>query len=129
MSGPDSDSGSDIEFSIRPFIKVLKNMYNELTETAADSMSLYKTVKKSKNEYLLRHPLKPEAAAALSLNSASLKEILDLWLPTWKSEGRIGIAGRTIRLGEEAKILGEEPEIVMDVYDVCIRITALFCRK
>jgi len=129
MSGPDSDSGSEIEFSMRPFIKLLKIMYNELTETAADSIILYKSVKKTKNEYLLRHPLIPEAAAALSINSASLKEILDIWLPTWKSEGRIGIAGRTIRLGKEAKILGEEPEVIMDVYDVCTRITALFCRK
>jgi uncharacterized metal-binding protein len=114
---------------MRPFIKLLKIMYNELTETAADSIILYKSVKKTKNEYLLRHPLIPEAAAALSINSASLKEILDIWLPTWKSEGRIGIAGRTIRLGKEAKILGEEPEVIMDVYDVCTRITALFCRK
>ena len=101
---------------------LLEKLYDELTDCIIDMKELTKSFKQ--DAYVKRRVLTEEAQEVLPFKEASLKELLDFWMPLWKDEKRL--KGRTIRLGAEAILLGYDEEEECDIYDVCKRMTRLF---
>lgn len=105
----------------RKLVTLLEGLYDDLTECAIDMRNLSKTFKDS---YRKKRALTELAQEVLPFKEASLKDLLDFWMPLWKDEGRVN--GRQIRLGAEALLLGFDEESVQDLYDVCKRMILLF---
>jgi hypothetical protein len=105
----------------RKLVGLLESLYDDLTECAIDMRKLSKSFKDS---YRKKRTLTELAQEVLPFKEASLKDLLDFWMPLWKDEGRV--SGRQIRLGAEALLLGFDEESVQDVYDVCKRMILLF---
>jgi hypothetical protein len=76
------------------------------------------------DSYTKKRTLTKSAQSIFQRKTASLKELVDFWMPLWKEEGRI--RGRYITLGAEALLLGFMEETEQDVYDVCKRMCRLF---
>ena len=102
-------------------VGLLESLYDDLTECAIDMRQLSKTFK---DNYRKKRVLTQLAQEVLPFKEASLKDLLDFWMPLWKDEGRV--SGRQIRLGAEALLLGFDEESVQDLYDVCKRMILLF---
>lgn len=100
---------------------LLESLYDDLTECAIDMRELSKVFK---DKYRKKRALTELAQEVLPFKEASLKDLLDFWMPLWKDEGRVN--GRQIRLGAEAILLGFDEESVQDLYDVCKRMIRLF---
>jgi len=105
----------------RKLVGLLESLYDDLTECAIDMRNLSKVFK---DNYRKKRVLTELAQAVLPFKEASLKDLLDFWMPLWKDEGRV--SGRQIRLGAEAILLGFDEESVQDLYDVCKRMIRLF---
>jgi len=105
----------------RRLVGLLESLYDDLTESAIDMRELSKVFKDS---YRKKRHLTQLAQDVLPFKEASLKDLLDFWMPLWKHEGRVN--GRQIRLGAEALLLGFDEESVQDLYDVCKRMILLF---
>jgi hypothetical protein len=105
----------------RKLVSLLESLYDDLTECAIDMRNLSKVFKDS---YRKKRALTELAKEVLPFKEASLKDLLDFWMPLWKDEGRVN--GRQIRLGAEALLLGFDEESVQDLYDVCKRMILLF---
>jgi len=103
--------------------ELLTSIYDELTDCAIDMRELAKVFK---DPYRKKRPLSERAQEVLPFKEASVKDLLDFWMPLWKEEGRIN--GRHIRLGAEAILLGFDEESVQDLYDVCKRMNYLFMK-
>ncbi len=101
---------------------LLESLYDDLTECAIDMRELSKVFKV--DNYRKKRVLTQLAQDVLPFKEASLKDLLDFWMPLWKDEGRV--SGRQIRLGAEALLLGFDEESVQDLYDVCKRMILLF---
>ena len=101
---------------------LLESLYDDLTDCAIEMQELAKVFKVE--AYQKKRPLTKIAQEVLPFKEASLKELLEFWMPLWKDEGRIN--GRQIRLGAEAILMGFDEESVQDVYDVCKRMICLF---
>ena len=101
---------------------LLERLYDELTDCIVEMKELTKVFKQ--DSYVKKRLLTKEAQQVLPFKEASLKELLEFWMPLWKEEGRL--KGRNIRLGAEAILLGYDEEQECDVYDVCKRMTRLF---
>jgi hypothetical protein len=104
---------------------LLESLYDDLTDCAIDMQELAKVFKIE--AYQKKRPLTQIAQEVLPFKEASLKELLEFWMPLWKEEGRIN--GRQVRLGAEGILLGFDEESVQDIYDVCKRVILLFERK
>lgn len=102
--------------------KLLDGLYDELTEAALEMLDIAKMFKE--DSYLKKRFLIQDAQDVLPFTEASLKDLLEFWMPLWKEEGRIH--GREICLGAEAILLGFDEESIQDVYDVCKRMIRLF---
>lgn len=102
-------------------VGLLESLYDDLTECAIDMRQLSKTFK---DNYRKKRVLTQLAQEVFPFKEASLKDLLDFWMPLWKDEGRV--SGRQIRLGAEALLLGFDEESVQDLYDVCKRMILLF---
>ena len=102
-------------------VGLLESLYDDLTECAIDMRNLSKVFK---DTYRKKRVLTELAQEVLPFKEASLKDLLDFWMPLWKDEG--SIHGRNIRLGAEALLLGFDEDSVQDVYDVCKRMILLF---
>jgi hypothetical protein len=105
----------------RKLVSLLESLYDDLTECAIDMRDLSKVFK---DKYRKKRALTELAQEVLPFKEASLKDLLDFWMPLWKDEGRV--SGRQIRLGAEAILLGFDEESVQDLYDVCKRMIRLF---
>lgn len=105
----------------RKLVELLESLYDDLTECAIDMRKLSKVFK---DKYRKKRVLTELAQGVLPFKEASLKDLLDFWMPLWKDEGRV--SGRQIRLGAEAILLGFDEESVQDLYDVCKRMIRLF---
>ena len=105
----------------RKLVSLLEGLYDDLTECAIDMRELSKVFK---DKYRKKRALTQIAQEVLPFKEASLKDLLDFWMPLWKDEGRVN--GRQIRLGAEAILLGFDEESVQDLYDVCKRMIRLF---
>ena len=101
---------------------LLEGLYDELTDCAIEMRELSKVFKL--DPYRKKRVLTEKAQEVLPFKEASLKDLLEFWMPLWKEEGRIN--GRYLRLGAEAILLGFDEEVPQDIYDVCKRMTLLF---
>ena len=118
----ESESDSDYELDTSTLQKLLGLLHDELTESILDMYAITRTLKP--NSFTKKRVLTKNAQEIFQRKTASLKELLDFWMPLWKDEGRIH--GRHIRLGTEALLLGFMEETQQDVYDVCKRMCRLF---
>ena len=118
----ESESDSDYELDTSSLQKLLGRLHDELTESILDMYAITRTLKP--NSFTKKRVLTKNAQEIFQRKTASLKELLDFWMPLWKDEGRIH--GRHIRLGTEALLLGFMEETQQDVYDVCKRMCRLF---
>ena len=122
MSSSESAS-EDEHFNTKRLQKVLESLYDDLTDSIYKMKSLRKKSKAIRSSLTVRE-LKKESQEIFNMTDASAKDIIDFWLPLWKDEGRI--SGRFIRLGEEAALLGLEPEKKVDLYDLYDSLDCLF---
>ena len=121
-SHDESDSSSDTELDTSTFQKLLGKLHDELTESILDMYEITRALKP--DSFIKKRNLTKDAQDIFKRKMASLKDLLDFWMPLWKEEGRIH--GRFIRLGTEALLLGFMEESQQDVYDVCKRMCRLF---
>jgi hypothetical protein len=87
--------------------ELLQELYNELTEAAHSTNRIYKAAKEPEDYFT--HPWKvPQSLrTALGTKRISLEELLKLWIPKWKSEGRLQTNPITLQLSdEEAELFG-----------------------
>lgn len=118
----DYSSDSDSELDTSTFQQLLGRLHGELTESI---LYMYEVIKALKpDSYTKKRTLTKSAQSIFLRKTASLKELVDFWMPLWKEEGRI--RGRYITLGAEALLLGFMEETEQDVYDVCKRMCRLF---
>ena len=118
----DSGSDSDCELDTSTFQQLLGRLHGELTESI---LYMYEVIKALKpDSYTKKRTLTKSAQEIFQRKAASLKDLVDFWMPLWKEEGRI--RGRHITLGAEALLLGFMEESQQDVYDVCKRMCRLF---
>ena len=123
----DSDhSDEESPFNTKPLQDLLEKMYDELTDSAISAKKIYYAAKEPQDYFTHEFKLTPAARKALGVKRISLEKLLALWTPGWKRENRLNINGRVIRLGEEAELLGLQPEAEVDVYEVCARAGGLF---
>jgi hypothetical protein len=118
----ESESDSDYELDTSNFQKLLRKLHDELTESILDMYAITKQLKP--DSFTKKRVLIKEAQEIFLKKTASLKDLLDFWMPLWKEEGRIH--GRHITLGTEALLLGFMEESEQDIYDVCKRMCRLF---
>jgi hypothetical protein len=128
MSSDDED-GDLLTSNNSPLSAKLEKLYDELTDLTSRTYRIYKIAKQMRKEDLYSTPftLKPSAAKYFEKEKMSVEEILNLWIPVWKSEDRLGVSGKTIRLPQkEATLLHMSAEEPVNVYDLCKRIVTLF---
>jgi hypothetical protein len=122
-----SEDEEDIpSFNTKPLQTLLEKMYDELTDCAISSKKIYYAAKEPQDYFTYEFKLKPAARKALGVKRISLEKLLAQWTPIWKRENRLNINGSVVRLGKEAELLGLEPEVEVDVYEVCSRAGGLF---
>jgi hypothetical protein len=123
-SASDSDSCSqtneDTPFNTKRFQTMLESLYDELTDSIYEMKRLRKKMKKGV------YHLTKEAQEIFKRKEASVQDLLDFWIPLWKDEGRISHNGSMIRLGEEARMIREKPETLINIYDLCNSMLLLF---
>lgn len=123
----DSSDSEDESFSTKPLQKLLEHLYDDLTDAAISAKTIYKEAKKPTDLFTHTFKLTRAARSVLEMKYASMEEILDLWLPRWKSEGRLSANGYWVRVGrEEAELLGFQAESEHDVYTLANHLTRLF---
>ena len=118
-----SESSEEESFNTNRLQKALENLYDDITDSIHRVKALRKKSKAIRSSLVVRE-LTKEAREIFNMTEASTKDIIDFWLPLWKHEERI--SGRYIRLGEEAVLLGLEPEQKIDLYDIYDRLDCLF---
>lgn len=116
------ESDSDSELDTSTLQKLLGRLEDELTESILEMYVITRALKQ--DSFTKKRVLTKDAQKIFERKTASLKDLLDFWMPLWKDEGRIH--GRHIRLGAEALLLGFMEESQQDVYDVCKRMCRLF---
>jgi hypothetical protein len=81
--------------------ELLQELYNELTKAAHATNRIYKTAKEPEDYFT--HPWKVSHSlrTALGTKRISLEELLKLWIPKWKSEGRLQTNPITLQLSKE----------------------------
>jgi hypothetical protein len=122
MSSSES-SEEEESFNTKRLQKALECLYDDITDSIHRVKVLRKKSKAIRSSLVVRE-LTKEAREIFNMTEASTKDIIDFWIPLWKDEGRI--TGRYIRLGEEAALLGLEPEKKIDLYDLYDRLDCLF---
>ena len=115
------------DFTAKPLRKALKEVLDTLNDAIGSAKTIYRVAKAAKEPsdlYTHRWKLTREARKLVKLRYASIEEILDLWIPAWKAEGRLS---ETLRVpAAEAELLGLAPESEVDVYALSNRIPRLF---
>ena len=127
-----SSSEDDEEaIDMKPFRKRLQALYDLTTETIERLDTLKKTVKVAEAQtpfthlYTKQRTLRSSARGILGRETASLKDLVDHWIPEWK-DSRLSPSGKRIRLGIEALLLGFLPEQEVDVYSLLVALNGLF---
>lgn len=111
----------------KPLQDLLERLYDDLTDAAINAKRIYKQSRKPTDLFTHSFKLTSAAREVLEKKYASMEELLELWLPRWKSEGRLSANGYWIRLGkEEAELLGLQEEFECDVYTFANHLTRLF---
>jgi hypothetical protein len=106
---------SDEDDCVNPF----RNLRKRLTEILHEVDDMLHTIQAEEPLYKRVFPVRKEFCKVLGMKSGSLSDILQTFLPKWKSEGRIGKGGRMILIGKEGKKLGLPVDKEVDVYVLC----------
>jgi hypothetical protein len=115
------------DFSTKRLQDLLETMYDDLTDAAILAKKIYYASKVPRDFFTHPFRLHESARRLLGVKRISLEELLKLWIPRWKREGRLNANGSRVRLGkEEAQLVGYEPEEEVSVYDLCSRISDIF---
>jgi len=125
-----SSSEDEEAIDMKPFRKRLQALYDLTTETIERLDSIKKKVKVAESQpftdfYTHQRRLRSSAREALNRDTASLKNLVDHWIPEWK-DSRLSPSGKRIRLGIEALLLGFLPEQEVDVYSLLVALNRLF---
>jgi hypothetical protein len=107
------------------FNKKLEAVLHEVGVLTERTYELARSLREPIKPYTHTFTLIPAAQKVLKQKTASLKDLTHFFLATWKAEGRLGVSGRTVRVGLEAELLGLGPEQEVDVYTVCERLSTL----
>jgi hypothetical protein len=121
-----SSDSEDDTFTTKPLQDLLERLYDDLTDAAISAKTIYKQAKQPTDLFTHSFKLTRAARVVLERKYASMEDIINLWLPRWKSEGRLSANGYWIRLGKEAELLGFAPESEHDVYRIASHLTRLF---
>jgi hypothetical protein len=100
-------------------VNSFRNLRKRLSEILREVEDMIDTVQAEKPLYTKIFPVRAEFQNALGIKSGSLSDILQVFLPRWKTEGRIGKGGKYIRVGKEGRLLGFPVEKEVDVYILC----------
>jgi len=123
-----SSSEDEEAIDMKPFRKRLQALYDVTTETIERLDTLKKKAEAQQSFtqlYTKQRTLRSSARAALNRDTASIKDLVDHWIPTWK-DSRLSPSGKRIRLGTEALLLGFLPEQEIDVYSLLVALNRLF---
>jgi hypothetical protein len=101
------------------YVNSVRNVRKRLTEILHEVDDMIESVQAEDPLYKKIFPVKKEYIKVLGMKSASLYDILNVFLPTWKGDGRIRKGGRFIRIGKEGKYMGLPIEEEVDVYILC----------
>lgn len=122
-----SSESEDDTFTTSSLQDLLEHLYDDLTEAAISAKAIYKQAKQPTDLFTHSFKLKKSVRHVLGKRYASMEELIDLWLPRWKSEGRLSANGYLVRVGkEEAKLLGLREDSEHDVYSFANHLTRLF---
>jgi len=106
---------------------IFQTLLLKLDDELADCMNDIETFTKSlhPDSFKKKRKLIHSARRIFGMKKASLKDLLDFWMPLWKEEGRI--KGRYIVLPrEEALLFGIEEDYKCDLYELCKMMCQLF---
>jgi hypothetical protein len=119
----DSSDSDDELFNTKRIQAILIDLFEDLTVSIEKVRNLRKQSKAIRKTLIVRE-LTQECQEIFKIKEASVQDILDFWIPLWKDEGRI--SGREIRLGDEARLVGLDPEKKVDIYDLYNLLDCLF---
>ena len=110
--------------------QLLEQLYDDLTEVAHSTNRIYKAAKDPQDYFTHPWKLRHDVRGILGTKRISLEELLKLWIPKWKSEGRLRTRPVSLKLTkEEAEMfmLYEAKEV--DIYELFRSMMGLFERK
>jgi hypothetical protein len=127
MSHTDSSSDEDSQepFNTKRLQSILVSLHDDLVDSIDKVRSLRKKSKAVRKSILVRE-LRKDMQEIFEMKEASPQDIINFWIPLWKDEGRVSRSGRYVRLGEEALVLGLEPEKKVDMYSLYDLLDCLF---
>lgn len=114
-----------VNMSTRKMQAILLGLHENLTE-AIDHLKTFRQYTKCEHSYKVQRVLTKENRKIFHTKYASIEDVIEFWMPLWEDEGRVSENGRYIRLGEEATLIGEQPEKKIDVYDLYVKLEVLF---
>ena len=86
--------------------ELLESLYDDLTEAARSTNRIYKAAKEPHNYFTHEFKLRHDLRELFGKKYISLEQVLKLWIPRWKSEGRLRYGPTRVLLNEEeARIL------------------------
>jgi hypothetical protein len=119
----ESSESDDEPFNTKRIQSILTDLFEDLTVSIERVRNLRRQSKAIRKTLVVRE-LTKECQEIFKVKEASVQDILDFWIPLWKDEGRI--SGREIRMGEEARLIGLDPEKKVDIYDLYNLLDCLF---
>ena len=122
---------------------LLEQLYDDLTETALSTNRIYKEAKIPQNYFTYSWKLKRSLRNTklfLGIKRFSLEQLLQLWIPKWKSEGRLkvkqsgqsgqsGHSGQSITIElnqQESELLGLRGAKEVNIYELFSLMIGLF---
>ena len=107
--------------------QLLEQLYDELTEAAHSTNRIYKAAKEPEDYFTHSWKLCRPLRTSLGTKRISLEDLLKLWIPKWKSEGRLQANPIRVQLlKEEAELLGLPKAKEVDIYELFRLMMGLF---
>jgi hypothetical protein len=101
--------------------ELLESLYDDLTEAARSTNRIYKAAKEPQDYFSHEFKLRHDVRDVFGKKYISLEEVLKLWIPRWKREGRLKYNPTRVLLNkEEGRILETEAGEVLLPYLYCI---------
>lgn len=113
---------------------LLEQLYDDLTEAARSTNRIYKAAKLPQDYFThtwkVRKVRKVREDTSTLLQAhlrLSLEGLLKLWIPKWKSEGRLKSGGEVVELtDQESRLLGLSEAKEVDIYELFRLMMGLF---
>ena len=125
LASASASSEEEQPFSTRKMQALLLGLHEDLTD-AIDHLKKVTKAAKGQNSYKVQRVLKKDIRKIFDTKYASIEDLIEFWMPLWTDEGRVCDNGRNIKLGDEAKLIGLEPEKKVDIYDLYEKLEVLF---